>query len=308
MLSPPAATRAVELKKFQEQTVTAILNQVTELQEAGALQIPENYAVGNQLKLAWLRLLETETRDKRPVLEACTRESICNALLEMVIQGMSVAKKQVDFIAYGNRLTLQREYHGTIALALRLGGVKQVPTGAVVYEKDDFEFAINPNTGRRQIIKHNQKLANIDPDKIVAAYAVIPLTNGETHVEIMTMQQIRQSWMQGATKGQSPAHKNFPDQMAIKTVISRGCKLFISSSSDAGLVSDTDEMPIEQQPASLQPPKKQNRQISMKAEEAEIVPEENQAVVPRLRSEMEKEANAGPDPTAEEIPDWMKTQ
>jgi recombination protein RecT len=46
--------------------------------------------------------------------------------------------------------------------------------------------------------------------------------------------------MQGATKGGSPAHKNFPDQMAIKTVISRACKTFISSSDDSALFDDDD--------------------------------------------------------------------
>jgi len=290
--SPEQKTQA--LKKFQAETVDAILKQVGDLQEAGALQIPENYAIGNQLKLAWLRLLETQDRDKRPVLETCTRESICNALLEMVIQGLSVAKKQVDFIAYGNKLTLQREYHGTIALAMRVGGVKEVPTGAVVYEKDDFEFLINPKTGRREIVKHNQKLANIDNDKIVAAYAVIPLTNGHTHVEIMTMQQIRQAWMQGATKGQSPAHKNFPDQMAIKTVIGRGCKLFISSSSDAGLTEghETEAVTTEATP---KPPKKKLPVF----EDAQIEPEPEAQQAP---TKME----AQPEPQSDiEIPKWM---
>jgi recombination protein RecT len=57
----------------------------------------------------------------------------------------------------------------------------------------------------------------------------------------MTIQQIRQSWQQGATKGASPAHKNFPDEMSKKTVISRACKLFISSSDDSSLFDDDDK-------------------------------------------------------------------
>jgi recombination protein RecT len=87
---------------------------------------------------------------------------------------------------------------------------------------------------------------DIDMNKIVGAYATIQLSDGSTHVEIMNMNQIRQAWMQGATKGQSPAHKNFPDQMAIKTVISRGCKLFISSSDDSGLYKPLGDENIEE--------------------------------------------------------------
>ena len=57
----------------------------------------------------------------------------------------------------------------------------------------------------------------------------------------MTMAEIRQAWMQGATKGNSPAHKNFPAEMSKKTVISRACKLFISSSDDSSLFDDEPE-------------------------------------------------------------------
>ena len=54
----------------------------------------------------------------------------------------------------------------------------------------------------------------------------------------MNMEQIRQAWKQGATKGESPAHKNFPDQMAIKTVIGRALKIKIGSSDDSELLKD----------------------------------------------------------------------
>ena len=51
------------------------------------------------------------------------------------------------------------------------------------------------------------------------------------------MEQIRNAWNMGAMKGGSPAHKNFPDQMAIKTVKSRAVKSFINSSNDEDLMS-----------------------------------------------------------------------
>lgn len=57
----------------------------------------------------------------------------------------------------------------------------------------------------------------------------------------MTIQQIKQAWMQGAMKGQSGAHKNFTDQMAKKTVISRALKLYISSSDDEYLLENEAE-------------------------------------------------------------------
>jgi|GEM_PF-5193211 len=50
--------------------------------------------------------------------------------------------------------------------------------------------------------------------------------------------------MQGPTKGESPAHKNFPDEMAIKTVKNRLLKADVNASDDADLFSgDEDDMP-----------------------------------------------------------------
>ena len=236
--NPPATTKtqAAALRDIQNETTVKVLEHVQDLQTSGDLVLPENYVAGNQIKLAWLNLLEVTDRQGNPALQVCTKESIANALLEMLVKGLSVAKKQCDFIVYGNKLTLQEEYHGTIALAKRYGGIVGTPVGNCIYEADEFVYTINPETGRKEIVKHIQDFRNIDMNKITGAYAILQLSDGSTHVEIMNMNQIRQAWMQGATKGQSPAHKNFPDQMAIKTVIGRACKLFISSSDDSGIL------------------------------------------------------------------------
>ena len=129
--TPAPRLTATALRDIQNQTTNAVLDHVHQLQEAGDLKLPENYAVGNQIKLAWLKILEVKDRNDRPALEVCTKESIANALLEMVVQGLSVTKKQGDFIVYGNKLTFSLEYHGTIALARRFGGVSGVPTGDI---------------------------------------------------------------------------------------------------------------------------------------------------------------------------------
>lgn len=293
---PPAqkaGLNANALRDIQNQTTNAVLEHVQSLQEAGDLKLPENYAVGNQIKLAWLKIMEVTDRNGKPALEVCTKESIANALLEMVVQGLSVTKKQGDFIVYGNKLTFSLEYHGTIALARRLGGIVGVPTGNVIYEKDDFVFEIDSDTGRKKILKHKQDLRNIDNNKILGAYATLQLADGGTHVEIMTMTQIRQSWMQGAAKGQSPAHKNFPDQMAIKTVIGRACKLFITTSDDSGIYTSKTEEDAEEiipeskaQLNSATNADKPNRQ-KLDIEDVEITPV------------VEEKTNQGEEPTSQ---------
>lgn len=212
----------------------AVLNKVKVFTANKDLRLPPDYSPENALKSAWLILLETKDSQKRPVLEVCTKESIANSLLKMVLLGLNPLKSQCDFIAYGNKLSCDLNYFGNYALAKRLGDVKEV-VPIIVYEGDTFEYEIKD--GVKKVTKHIQSFENIDINKIKGAYATVYFNDPEhtPHIEIMTMAQIRQAWMQGAMKGNSPAHKNFPDQMGAKTVISRACKLFINASDDSEL-------------------------------------------------------------------------
>lgn len=222
------------IQKF-ENISEQVLSRIEQFQKDGSMILPKNYSVENHMKSAWLALQEVEDKEHQKALQICTKESIANSLLDMVLQGLSVSKKQGYFIVYGNKLIFQRSYFGTIALAKRAGGMVSEPVANVIYEGDDFLYEIDPKTAKVSIIKHSQKLENIDNSKIKGAYALVTLADGTTQVTIMSMQQIRAAWGQGATKGNSPAHKNFAEEMAKKTVIGRACKAIINSSDDAWL-------------------------------------------------------------------------
>ena len=241
----PVATQSKAIAKF-ENISEQVLNKIEKFQADGGLTLPANYSVENHMKSAWLILQSTKDRNDRPALEICTKDSIANALFDMVLQGLAVSKNQGYFIVYGNKLEFQRSYFGTVALAKRTGGIKKEPVANVIYEGDEFIYSIDPNTARIQIIKHEQKIENIDNNKIKAAYALVTLGDGTTQVTIMSIQQIRAAWQQGATKGNSPAHKNFAEEMAKKTVIGRACKMIINSSDDAWLYEGkNDEMDVD---------------------------------------------------------------
>ena len=222
------------IQKF-ENISEQVLSRIEQFQKDGSMILPKNYSVENHMKSAWLVLQEVEDKEHHKALQICTKESIANSLLDMVLQGLSVSKKQGYFIVYGNKLIFQRSYFGTIALAKRAGGMVSEPVANVIYDGDDFQYEIDPKTAKVSIIKHSQKLENIDNAKIKGAYALVTLADGTTQVTIMSMQQIRAAWGQGATKGNSPAHKNFAEEMAKKTVIGRACKAIINSSDDAWL-------------------------------------------------------------------------
>jgi len=227
----PQTGAIVKYENISEK-VMARINRFT---EDGGLKLPKNYAVENHMKSAWLILQDVKDLKGQLALQVCTKESIANALFDMVLQGMSVSMKQGYFIVYGNKLQFQRSYFGTVALAKRCGGIVGEPVANVIYEGDDFVYTIDPKTAKMSIIKHEQRVENIDDAKIKAAYALITRQDGTTELTIMSMAQIRASWNQGATHGNSPAHKNFPAEMCKKTVIGRACKLIINSSDDAWL-------------------------------------------------------------------------
>lgn len=227
----PKTQQIVKFDNISDQ----VLAKINAFTRDGGLLLPENYSVANNMKSAWLVLQETTDRNGKPALEVCSKASIANALFDMVLQGLSVSKSQGYFIVYGNKLEFQRSYFGTVALAKRSGGIKTEPVANVIYDGDDFIYNIDPKTGHYAIVKHEQKLQNIDDNKITGAYAIVKLADGSTQVTIMTIAQIRAAWNQGATKGKSPAHQNFAGEMAKKTVIGRACKMIINSADDAWL-------------------------------------------------------------------------
>lgn len=230
-----AAANGTKAVQKYENISEQVLTRIEEFQKTGGMALPKDYSVENHMKSAWLILQATTDRSGQQALAVCTKESIANALLDMVLQGLAVSKKQGYFIVYGDKLEFQRSYFGTIALAKRTGGIKTEPVANVIYEGDEFIYTIDPKTARISIVKHEQKIENIDNTKIKGAYALVTLADGSTQVTIMSMAQIRAAWGQGATKGNSPAHKNFAEEMAKKTVIGRACKAIINSSDDAWL-------------------------------------------------------------------------
>lgn len=226
-----------EIKKIEEKQITDIVfNKVVALQAKGAIDFPNNYSVGNALKSAYLILQEAKTREKKPVLQVCTQESIANALLDMVVQGLNPTKQQCYFIPYGNQLTLSRSYLGTIALTKRLKGVKDV-VAYPIYKNDKLDIGFDILTGKTKINEFKPALDHKAQD-LTGALGIVVGENEILYLEYMNMEQIRNAWNQGTMKGNSPAHKNFPDQMAIKTVINRVCKKYVNAADDSDKIAD----------------------------------------------------------------------
>lgn len=234
--------------KDQKNITDIVLNKVQLMESTGAIKLPENYSAANALKFAFLILQEIEDKDKKPVLQSCTQASIANALLDMVIQGLNPMKKQCYFIAYGNKLQMSRSYMGTIAVAKRYGNLKNIRANVVYGNDKPIKYEIDTKTGRQRLISHEPSMENIDIGNIKGAYAIYELNDGTVDMEIMSIDQIKKAWGQGKVYGNQNikseiVHDKFTDQMCIKTVINRACKLLINSSDDSALFSEENNDP-----------------------------------------------------------------
>lgn len=268
------AQQTTAMVALQKNIGDSVLARVTELEQAGELVLPSGYTAGNALKMAWLNLQTVKDRNGRPALEVCTQHSICNALLEMVIKGLSVAKKQCYFIVAGDQLTFWEDYRGKLMRAKRDTEVASV-TAQVVYKGDGFEYTVD-ELGRYQLVKHETKLENVNLQNILGAYAVVVTKDGDKWIEVMTMEQIRKSWQQGAAKGNSSAHNNFTDQMCKKTVISRACKIALGAAVEEADEPDTAAM---QRNAAQQPKQPETVEYEDMTESATIVDAETGEVL-----------------------------
>ena len=209
-----------------------VIGNLERLREQG-LEMPPGYSPQNALKSAFFELTNN-TGGNLLQMAATNQEmktSISNALLDMVIQGLSPAKKQCYFIKYGNKVQLMRSYFGTMAVLDRVTGGADI-TPVVVRQGDDFQVGMN---GPHMVVtKHETKFENLD-NEIVAAYVVIKLANGKEITTVMTKKQIDQSWAKSKMKGSGP-QKEFPEEMAKRTVINRAAKSLINTSNDNDLL------------------------------------------------------------------------
>lgn len=206
------------------------------------LALPKDYNVQNAVISSYLIIKNDEK------LLSCDKNSIANALVDMATMGLNASKKQCYFVPYGGKLQLQPSYFGKMMAIKRINGVVDVRCD-VIYKGTGYELKVDEFGNDDIVITKACPLEERKLDSIVGAWCKILLDEKvwgtKTYTCIMTMEQIQKAWNQGATKGNSPAHKNFTDEMAKKSVINRCCKNFVNSAKDNDVLIDTLNRTIE---------------------------------------------------------------
>lgn len=211
----------------QRQVTSTVANRINEMTQEG-LVIAPNYSVNNALSSAYNALKNSSNGN---LLVMCTPDSIYNALLDMVTQGLSPAKTQCYFIPYGQEVKLMRSYFGTMKVVKQLSEVKDI-RAEVIYEGDD--VVVDVIDGRRIIASHKTHWKNQD-NNIEGAYCIIEDNDGREYTTIMTKKEIDMSWSKSRNK---KVQTEFPQEMTKRTVINRAAKRFFNSSNDESLFID----------------------------------------------------------------------
>lgn len=198
-----------------------VIARVNSLCEAG-FNMPKDYNFVNAIKMSVLKLQDLKDKNGKSALEVCTPASIQTALFRMCCKGLNAALNQVYFIVRGNVLCDQDSYFGKVLMVKRIYPDWN-PVPVVIREGDVFEYAIDPKTGKKFVVKHEQKLENID-NGFVGGYMYLP--DGELY--IMSKKQILQAWAKSSSKEQT-THKQFDEKMVQKTLVNSGCNMIINS-------------------------------------------------------------------------------
>jgi len=230
------------LPEIKQAVVDNVFRRINELTKEGQVELPDNYSAGNAMNSAWLQLLDKKDKNGVSVLQACSQQTIANALFSMVIQGLSPEKSQGYFIAYAKNLIWQKSYNGNKALAMRANPSIVDVVAEVVYKDDSFAYSID--RGKKTITQHEQSLANVNKDNIVAAYCVVLGADDKIlSTVIMTMEEIKAAWRMSRTpnvndKGvikKGSTHDKFTADMCKKTATSKACRPIINASDDSYL-------------------------------------------------------------------------
>lgn len=226
-----AENTTTQITVVEKDISDSVLARIDDMVGKSELVLPEGYNAGTALRSALLIIKDTKDKNGKTALEVCTKASVANTFLNMCIQGLDPTKRQCYFIVYGNQLQLFRSYFGTqAALRRAVPSVGKIVT-EIAHEGDTYEWAVN-SYGERYITRiTSDPLQNVSKPFRFGFCNIFDHDGNLLGSTVMTWEQIKTSWAKTRSGGQT--QKEFPEEMAKRTLINRACKHILNSSVDS---------------------------------------------------------------------------
>jgi recombination protein RecT len=213
-----------------------VIGRLNELAQAN-FNFPKDYNYVNAIKMSVLKLQELKDKDKRPALEVCDPVSISSALFKMATKGLNLAYNQAYAVVRGTDLCIDPGYFGNVLMVKRIFPDWE-PMPHSIREGDEYVTEVDPKTGKKKLLKHVQKLENLDKD-FIGGYIYLPSKDGEMYLYEMTRKQILTAWSKSSSREQA-THKQFDEKMLQKTLVNSGCTMIINSTPELKAFDDDD--------------------------------------------------------------------
>lgn len=213
-----------------------VIGRLNELAQAN-FNFPKDYNYVNAIKMSVLKLQELKDKDKRPALEVCDPVSVSSALFKMATKGLNLAYNQAYAVVRGTELCIDPGYFGNVLMVKRIFPDWE-PMPHSIREGDEYVTEVDPKTGKKKLLKHVQKLENLDKD-FIGGYIYLPSKDGEMYLYEMTRKQILAAWSKSSSKEQA-THKQFDEKMLQKTLVNSGCTMIINSTPELKAFDDDD--------------------------------------------------------------------
>lgn len=212
-------------------TQADVMNLAKDFIKSNNIITSKNYNVENAMVSLFTNVLSVKDKNGKSVLDTCTPLSIQNAIYECITNELTPSKKQTYFIPYGNELTSQTSYFGNVKKARDVANV--IIHSQVVRDGDSIDIEMRANG--TMLIRHKPDIKSLNKP-IIMAYAVAssPVTGEVIDSDIMTIDEIKKSWAKSQSGGK--VSKEFPHEMARRTVTNRLAKHFINTSDDSNKI------------------------------------------------------------------------
>jgi recombination protein RecT len=188
--------------------------------EEGFTQVEPDIKVWNREKGFALQILRSKENafkgcDPASIRDAVINLARCKATLNPALQQAFLIPRTIDGVKL---CCLDISYRGLVKIATQSPSILDIDS-VCVYEQDEFYM----EQGLHPILKH-VPVTGSDRGEQIGVYARAVLQGGISKFMYMNMDDVKKAKEASRAKN-SPAWKNWPEEMARKTVVKRFCKL-----------------------------------------------------------------------------------